>query len=434
MKILLIGRGGREHALAWKLTQSPKLTQLYVAPGNAGTAGLPNTQNIDIDELDLQGLCTFAQQNEIALTVVGPEAPLAAGVVDVFTEQGLPCFGPSQQAAQLESSKAFCKDFLARHHIPTANYHVFTALESAKTYLASAQYPLVLKADGLAAGKGVIIAQTLAEALSGLEALSNHISTASQRLVIEDFLQGEEVSFMVITDGHTVLPFASSQDHKALLEGDRGPNTGGMGAYSPAPVLTSTLEATVMERIIHPTLAGLRAEGIYYRGFLYAGLMITPSGEPMVLEYNCRLGDPETQVLMHRLKADLCALLQAACTQTLNKTQLNWSAESALSVVMAAGGYPKTYAKGHVINGLAAARAEHTEIFHAGTGFTDQQITTQGGRVLCVSALGHDLKTAQQRAYQSVNKISWPDAYYRRDIGHRALQRKDEVSPEKASS
>jgi phosphoribosylamine---glycine ligase len=432
MNILIIGGGGREHALAWKAAQSPLAERVYVAPGNGGTALEPGLENVPIAADDIPALVRFATERGVGLTIVGPEVPLVAGVVDAFAAAGLPCFGPRQAAAQLEGSKAFTKDFLARHHIPTAAYGVFTEVEPALAYLERVGAPIVIKADGLAAGKGVILAQDLETARAAVCDMldAGRFGRAGARVVIEEFLTGEEASFIVMVDGTHCLPMASSQDHKARDDGDRGPNTGGMGAYSPAPVVTPEVHARVMREVIEPTVAGLAAEGTPYVGFLYAGLMIDPDGTPKVLEYNCRFGDPETQPIMLRLRSDLVALCLAALDGRLDKVEADWDPRVALGVVMAAGGYPDTYAQGRPISGLtvepASSRLEADatiKVFHAGTRRDGETILTAGGRVLCVTALGETAREAQGVAYHRVQQIHWPDCYYRTDIGYRAIAR-----------
>ncbi|RUO38898.1 phosphoribosylamine--glycine ligase [Aliidiomarina taiwanensis] len=430
MKILIIGSGGREHALAWKVAQSDKVQQVFVAPGNAGTATEPKVSNVAINVEDIPALIHFAQQEAIDLTIVGPEAPLVLGVVDQFQAAGLAIFGPSKGASQLEGSKAFCKDFFARHNIPTADYENFTEIEPAKAYVRAGKLPIVIKADGLAAGKGVIIAETLEQADAAIEDMlaGNKFGSAGSRVVIEEFLVGEEASFIAMVDGHNILAFASSQDHKARDNGDTGPNTGGMGAYSPAPVLTDSISDWVVQHIMQPTVDGMHAEGNTYVGFLYAGLMIADDGTAKILEYNCRFGDPETQPIMMRLESDLIELCFAALKGELNTTPISFSNKAAVGVVMAAGGYPESYRKGDVIQGLdqvASTVNEHEgKVFQAGTHEQDGQLVTQGGRVLCVTALGDTVTEAQRNAYNMVHMISWPDCYYRTDIAHRAIARK----------
>ncbi|MGB7551290.1 MAG: phosphoribosylamine--glycine ligase [Chromatiaceae bacterium] len=426
MNILIIGGGGREHALAWKAAQSPRVETVFVAPGNGGTAQEPGVQNLDIAAEDLDALVAFASAQAIGLTIVGPEAPLVAGLVDRFQAAGLPCFGPTQGAAQLEGSKSFTKDFLQRQGIPTAAYGSFSELEPALAYLRQVGAPIVVKADGLAAGKGVILAQDLATAEAAVRDMlaGGRFGRAGNRVVIEEFLQGEEVSFIAMVSQGQILPMASSQDHKARDDGDQGPNTGGMGAYSPAPVVTPALHERIMAEVMHPTVAGMAAEGLPYSGFLYAGLMIAADGTPKVLEYNCRLGDPETQPILMRLRSDLVELCLAAHEGRLGEMPVDWDPRAALGVVMAAGGYPDAYEKGRVISGLeAAAQVPDTKVFHAGTARVAGQTVTQGGRVLCVTALGKTVGAAQTRAYQAVDLIHWQNGFCRRDIGHRAIAR-----------
>ncbi len=426
MNILIIGGGGREHALAWKAAQSPRVGMVFVAPGNGGTAQEPGVQNLDIAADDLDGLVAFASAQAIGLTIVGPEAPLVAGLVDRFQAAGLPCFGPTQGAAQLEGSKSFTKDFLQRQGIPTAAYGSFSELEPALAYLRQVGAPIVVKADGLAAGKGVILAQDLATAEAAVHDIlaGGRFGNAGNRVVIEEFLEGEEVSFIAMVSQGQILPMASSQDHKARDDGDLGPNTGGMGAYSPAPVVTPALHERIMAEVMHPTVVGMAAEGLPYSGFLYAGLMIAADGTPKVLEYNCRFGDPETQPILMRLKSDLVELCLAALAGRLDEMRADWDPRAALGVVMAAGGYPDAYEKGQVISGLeAAAQVPDTKVFHAGTTRRGDETVTSGGRVLCVTALGETVSQAQARAYQALDQIHWQDAYWRRDIGHRAIAR-----------
>ncbi|HAG62243.1 MAG TPA: phosphoribosylamine--glycine ligase [Coxiellaceae bacterium] len=422
MKVLIIGQGGREHALAWKCTQSPRVTHVWVAPGNAGTALEPSMTNLDISPTDITQLTHFAQQHAIDLTIIGPEAPLAAGIVDAFQSHGLACFGPTQAACQLESSKQFCKDFLQKNNIPTAQYACFTQVEPALAYLENHPLPVVIKADGLAAGKGVVIAETLETAQRTIrDMLTNHcFGNAGSRIVIEEFLTGEELSFIVIANGSHATPLASSQDHKRRDNHDLGPNTGGMGAYSPSPLLTSELQDTIMETIIQPTLHGMSSLGHPYTGFLYAGLMITSSGKPIVLEFNCRLGDPETQPILMRLQSDFPTLCQDILMGKKPSKPVKWDRRSALTVVMAADGYPHNPRKGDIIDSLPKDSL-NTKVFHAGTKYTNQQITTQGGRVLGITALGDSLTLACQQAYSTTQKIQWPGCFYRTDIGHRAL-------------
>lgn len=425
MNVLVIGSGGREHALAWKAAQSAQVDTVYVAPGNAGTANEPGLENVAIDVMDFQAQAEFAQNNSVGLTIIGPEAPLVEGVVDYFAERGLRCFGPSAGAAQLEGSKAFTKDFLARHDIPTGDYANFTELQPALDYLREKGAPIVVKADGLAAGKGVIVAETLEQAEDAVTDMlsGNAFGDAGCRVVIEEFLPGEEASFIVMVDGRNVLPMATSQDHKRIGEGDTGPNTGGMGAYSPAPVVDEAVYQRIMDKVINPTVAGMAAEGNAYTGFLYAGLMISPGGEPKVIEYNCRFGDPETQPIIMRLQSDLVALCDAALDGQLATTTAEWDSRCAIGVVLAAGGYPGSYDKGASIEGLDAPQDEDIKVFHAGTAERDGKIVTSGGRVLCVTALGDDIASAQQACYQAADKISWDGVTLRRDIGWRAIAR-----------
>ncbi len=425
MNVLVIGSGGREHALAWKAAQSPQTETVFVAPGNAGTAAEAGVENIDIAPGDFGALAEFCQANDVGLTIVGPEAPLVDGIVDFFNERGLRCFGPSAAAAQLEGSKAFTKDFLARHNIPTAAYQNFTELEPALAYLAERGAPIVVKADGLAAGKGVIVAETLEQAEHAVRDMlsGNAFGEAGCRVVIEDFLQGEEASFIVMVDGKNVLPMATSQDHKRIGDGDTGPNTGGMGAYSPAPVVTDAVYQRIMDEVIHPTVAGMAADGMPYTGFLYAGLMIASDGSPRVIEFNCRFGDPETQPIMVRLKSDLCALCNAALDCELDATDTEWDARPSMGVVMAAGGYPGSYGKGFEILGLEQADSDTTKVFHAGTASANGKTVTSGGRVLCVTALGDTISAARDAAYAGVEKICWEGVVFRRDIGWRAIER-----------
>ena len=425
MNILVVGSGGREHALAWKLAQAAHVNQVFVAPGNAGTAREPSLENVAIDVMDFEALAHFAKERDIDLTVIGPEAPLVVGIVDYFATRQLPCFGPSQAAAQLEGSKAFTKDFLARHGIPTGAYANFTEVEPALAYIREQGAPIVVKADGLAAGKGVIVAETTADAEAAvIDMLSgNAFGDAGCRVVVEEFLAGEEASFIVIADGTTALPMASSQDHKRIGEGDTGPNTGGMGAYSPAPVVTPEIHDRIMAEVINPTLAGMAADGMPYTGFLYAGLMIDAAGNPKVIEFNCRFGDPETQPIMMRLQSDLDALCLSAIAQDLHNTDARWDPRPALGVVLASEGYPGSYRKGDVISGLGPSADADTKVFHAGTALVDDQVVTSGGRVLCVTALGDDIKSAQANAYLATDGIDWPGKTLRRDIGWRAIAR-----------
>lgn len=425
MNILIIGSGGREHALAWKAAQNKQINKVFVAPGNAGTALEPKLENIAIDVLNFEALANFAQNNNVGLTIVGPEVPLVAGVVDYFKERNLLCFGPSKGAAQLEGSKAFTKDFLARHKIPTAAYQNFTEVEPALAYLHAHGAPIVIKADGLAAGKGVIVAETLQQAEEAVRDMlsGNAFGDAGCRVVIEEFLAGEEASFIVMVDGKNVLPMATSQDHKRVGDGDTGPNTGGMGAYSPAPVVTQAVHDRVMREIIYPTVQGMAAEGNTYVGFLYAGLMIDDAGTPKVIEYNCRFGDPETQPIMLRLQSDLVELCLAALEGKLDKITADWDTRAAVGVVLAAGGYPDSYRKGDVITGLPTTEVAGEKVFHAGTAYKEEAVVTNGGRVLCVTALGNSVSEAQQRAYNLAKPIQWDGILYRKDIAYRAIKR-----------
>jgi len=425
LKVLIIGSGGREHALAWKCAKSSPVEEVLVAPGNAGTALEAKVRNVGVSSDDIESLATLAQTESIGLTIVGPEAPLVAGIVDRFNELGLPCFGPSAAAAQLEGSKAFTKDFLARHNIPTAAYQNFTELEPALTYIREQGAPIVIKADGLAAGKGVIVAMTLDEAEAAATDMltRGRFGDAGARIVVEEFLDGEEASFIVITDGTNILPMATSQDHKARDEGDVGPNTGGMGAYSPAPVVTLDIEQEIMNRVIRPTLDGMKTDGNDYLGFLYAGLMIMSDGTPKVIEFNCRMGDPETQPIMMRLQSDLAAICSATLDGTLGEKNADWDSRASLGVVLAAGGYPEGYAKGKSISGLEDADSDTQKVFHAGTAVADGDVVTSGGRVLCVVGLGDTVEQAAAQSYDAVDKIDWEDVYCRRDIGHRAIAR-----------
>ena len=425
MKVLVIGGGGREHALAWKASQSIGVTDVFVAPGNAGTATEKGLTNVDISATDVEALVAFAKENAIGLTIVGPEAPLVIGVVDAFEAEGLKIFGPSKGAAQLEGSKAFTKDFLARHKIPTADYQNFTEIEPALAYVREKGAPIVVKADGLAAGKGVIVAMTLEEAEDAIKDMlaGNAFGEAGSRVVIEEFLDGEEASFIVMVDGKNVSAFATSQDHKRMGDGDTGPNTGGMGAYSPAPVVTPDIHQRIMDEVIYPTVNGMAEEGYPYTGFLYAGLMIMADGTPKVIEYNCRFGDPETQPIMLRLQSDLVALCLKACDGELEGIEIDFDSRAAVGVVLAAGGYPADYAKGDVISGLDAAAKLEGKVFHAGTALQDGEVVTSGGRVLCATALGNSVTEAQQQAYQLVKAIDWKDVYFRNDIAYRAMAR-----------
>ncbi len=425
MNILIVGSGGREHALAWKAAQSDSVGNVFVAPGNAGTQLEPGLTNIEIGVSDFAALADFAEQNSVALTIVGPEAPLVEGIVDYFQARELPIFGPSKSAAQLEGSKAFTKDFLARHRIPTAEYRNFTELQPALEYIREKGAPIVIKADGLAAGKGVVVAtsqdeaeETVRDMLSG-----NAFGEAGHRVVIEEFLQGEEASFIVMVDSENVLPMATSQDHKARDDNDLGPNTGGMGAYSPAPVVTKEIHDRIMSEVIGPTVEGMAKEGNPYTGFLYAGLMIMPDGTPKVIEYNCRFGDPETQPIMLRLQSDLAALCIAALGQQLDKMSVTWDRRVALGVVLAAGGYPGDYNKGDIISGLDDTVGAAGKVFHAGTKIVDDHVVTNGGRVLCATALGDTVAEAQREAYRLADKIRWDRVFCRSDIGYRAIAR-----------
>ncbi len=422
MKLLVIGSGGREHALAWKLAQSPRVQKVYVAPGNGGTAAEPGLENVLLSAIP--ELVGFAQRESIQLTVVGPEAPLAAGVVDAFREAGLRIFGPTRAAAQLESSKDFAKQFMVRHAIPTARHATFTRAEEAKAYVERQGAPIVIKADGLAAGKGVVVAATLDEALAAVDAmlLGQKLGEAGARVVIEECLAGEEASFIVMCDGAHALPLATSQDHKRLRDGDAGPNTGGMGAYSPAPVITPEMHARVMREIIQPALQGMAEDGLPYTGFLYAGLMIDAAGNPKTLEFNCRLGDPEAQPILLRLKSDLLELIECALEGTLERAEAEWDRRVALGVVLAAAGYPEAPRKGDPIHGLPKA-SDDCRVFHAGTRLDGGQLVTHGGRVLCVTALGDSLRVARSRAYEAAAPIRFDGMQFRRDIGHRALKR-----------
>lgn len=425
MNILVIGSGGREHALAWKAAQSPDVGTVFVAPGNAGTAREPGVENVNLDVLDLEGLAGFATDNNVGLTIVGPEAPLVAGVVDLFEERGLRIFGPSSGAAQLEGSKAFTKDFLARHQIPSAGYGNFTDVDEALAYVREQGAPIVVKADGLAAGKGVIVAMSLEEAETAVRDMlaGNAFGEAGSRVVIEEFLEGEEASFIVMVDGEHVLPMATSQDHKRVGDGDTGLNTGGMGAYSPAPVVTDDVYNRIMDEVIYPTVKGMTAEGLPYKGFLYAGLMIDSSGTPKVIEFNCRFGDPETQPILLRMKSDIVELCQAAVDGKLDQCASEWDERASVGVVMAAGGYPGSYSKGDVISGLPDTETDGEKAFHAGTTLNGTQVVTSGGRVLCATALGNTVTEAQQRAYKLAKTITWDGAFYRSDIAYRAIAR-----------
>lgn len=424
-RILIVGGGGREHALAWKIAQSSRVDSVCVAPGNAGTAREPGVVNVDIEATDIAALLAYARDNAITLTVVGPEAPLAAGIVDTFQTAGLACFGPTRAAAQLEASKAFSKDFLARHDIPTASYAVFTDYSSAADYIRDQAMPLVIKADGLASGKGVIIAEHVDTALAAAHDMLEdaRFGDSGARIVVESFLRGEEASFIVLVDGEHALPLASSQDHKAAHDGDTGPNTGGMGAYSPAPVVTNEVIERVMHDVIDPTVAGMAADGHPFTGVLYAGLMIDHDGAAQVLEFNVRLGDPETQPIMMRLDSDLVELVEAAMAGRLDQAQAHWREQAALGVVMAADGYPGSYAKGDAITGLDTLQSDDCHVFHAGTHEQGDAVVTSGGRVLCVCALGDTVAAAAGHAYTNAAAINWRGAWYRHDIGHHAIRR-----------
>ncbi|WP_439294071.1 phosphoribosylamine--glycine ligase [Lonepinella sp. BR2882] len=425
MNILIIGNGGREHALAWKAAQSPLTTKVFVAPGNAGTACETAVQNVAISATDVPALVKFAQDNQIGLTIVGPEAPLVVGVVDAFEQAGLTIFGPRQSAAQLEGSKAFTKDFLARHNIPTAEYQNFTEIDPALAYIRAKGAPIVIKADGLAAGKGVIVAMTLTEAEDAVRDMlaGNAFGEAGSRVVVEEFLDGEEASFIVMVDGEHVEPMATSQDHKRVGENDQGLNTGGMGAYSPAPVVTAEIYRRVMEQIIYPTVRGMAAENNVYKGFLYAGLMIDKNGQPKVIEFNCRFGDPETQPIMMRLQSDLVELCLKACQGELDQVKSQWDPKPALGIVLAAEGYPADYRKNDEIHGLPKDDKADEKVFLAGVAEKDGKLVTNGGRVLCVTALGNSVFEAQQKALQLAEQVNWTGRFYRRDIGYRAVAR-----------
>jgi phosphoribosylamine--glycine ligase len=426
MKVLIVGGGGREHALAWKCAAAARVTEVLVAPGNAGTATEPKVRNVPVAADDLQGLAELAISEGVQLTIVGPEGPLVDGISDVFKARGLACFGPSKAASQLEGSKSFTKQFLARHRIPTAGYRAFTRATFDRDWLLAQPAPIVVKASGLAAGKGVIIAQTAAEALEAAESMfDGRFGAAGDEIVIEEFLEGEEASFIVMCDGRNVLPMATSQDHKRLLDADRGPNTGGMGAYSPAPVVTPAVHARVMREVIEPTIAGLAEDGMPFVGFLYAGLMIAADGAPRVIEYNCRFGDPETQPIMARLNSDLTELCEAALAGKLDGVRADWDPRAALGVVIAAGGYPDDSRKGDAISGLEGASRLPGKVFHAGTKLVGGQVLAQGGRVLCAVGLGKTVRAAQAQAYALVDKISFAGAQYRRDIGYRAIEREE---------
>jgi phosphoribosylamine--glycine ligase len=428
MKVLIIGGGGREHALAWKCAAEAGVDEVLVAPGNAGTAAEPRVRNVEVGAEDIGGLLKLAMAEQVDLTIVGPEAALVAGVVDAFTEKGLKCFGPTRLGARLEGSKAFCKEFLQRHRIPTAGYRTFTQATFDEAYVRSRPVPIVVKASGLAAGKGVLIVDSHDAAIRAANQMfGGQFGAAGAEIVIEDFLHGEEVSFIVMTDGSHVLPLATSQDHKRLLDADFGPNTGGMGAYSPAPIVTPALHARIMHEVIHPTLRGLAADGTPYTGFLYAGLMIAADGTPNVMEYNCRFGDPETQPILSRLRSDLTGLCLAALAGQLDRTRCEWDSRAALGVVMAAAGYPEDVRKGDVISGLDNAARLPGKVFHAATlrGADAATVTTNGGRVLCAVGLGESVGAAQRQAYALADTIHWPGVQYRRDIGYRAVGREE---------
>jgi phosphoribosylamine--glycine ligase len=425
MKVLIVGSGGREHALAWKCAQASRVTEVLVAPGNAGTATEPKVRNVDVAADDIQGLVRLAEDEAVDLTIIGPEGPLVIGVVDSFKSRGLKCFGPTRKPAQLEGSKAFTKEFLKRHGIPTAASQTFTQDNFDPSYVQKQRTPIVVKASGLAAGKGVVICETAAEAIATARSMfAGQFGDAGNEVVIEEFLEGEEASFIVMADGKNILPFASSQDHKRRDDGDHGPNTGGMGAYSPAPVVTPAMHARIMKQVIEPTIKGLEKDGMPYTGFLYAGIMVAPDGTPNVLEFNCRFGDPETQPIMMRLKSDLTELCEAALDGRLDKVKAQWDERAALGIVLAAGGYPDTPRKGDVIQGLDDAAKLPGKVFHAGTQLDDEgNIVTNGGRVLCAVGLGANVREAQREAYALADAIHWNGLQYRRDIGYRAVER-----------
>ena len=424
MKVLIVGSGGREHALAWKCAQSSRVSEVLVAPGNAGTAGEPRVRNVEVAAEDVPALVALARREQVALTIIGPEAPLVLGVVDAFEAAGLRCFGPRRAPSQLEGSKAFTKEFLRRHGIPTAGYATFTRGNFDPDWVRGQRTPIVVKASGLAAGKGVIIAATAEEAIATVESMfAGQFGSAGTEVVVEEFLPGEEASFIVMADGEHVLPFATSQDHKRVGDGDTGPNTGGMGAYSPAPVVTPGMHERIMREVIHPTIRGLAADGMPYTGFLYAGIMIAPDGTPNVLEFNCRFGDPETQPILSRLRSDLTVLCEAALDRRLDEVSMDWDPRAALGVVMAAEGYPDTVRKGDPITGLDKAAALPGKVFHAGTALRDGQVVTSGGRVLCAVGLGDSVREAQREAYALVQAIRWSGVQYRHDIGYRAIDR-----------
>lgn len=427
LNVLVIGSGGREHVLAWKLSQSPSVKTLYVAPGNAGTAIEDKVQNVPLDPMDFESLAQLIEEKNIELTVVGPEQPLVAGLVDYLASKGIFCFGPTQAAAQLEGSKSFAKEFMRRHQIPTADYKDFTEVDKALEYLQQCQLPIVIKADGLAAGKGVIVATALEEAQQAVcDMLSGSaFGVAGQRLVIEEFIEGEEASFIAMVDGRSVLPMATSQDHKRIGDADTGPNTGGMGAYSPAPLITPSLYQRIMEEIVEPTVKGMAQEGNSYRGFLYVGLMIDKEGNPNVIEFNCRFGDPEAQPIMMRLQSDFVDLCLKVRSESLDTAKAEWDARPALGVVMATAGYPQSYRIDEVITGLEQP-LNGCKVFHAGTKQANDQLVTAGGRVLCVTALGETIRQAQHRAYEQVSRINWDSCYYRTDIGNKAINRSND--------
>ena len=424
MKVLVVGSGGREHALAWKLSKSSLVSEIFVAPGNGGTEIEESIQNIAIDSNDIEGLSDFAKKSGIDLTIVGPEDPLVNGITDKFQDEGLLCFGPSKDAARLEGSKEFMKDFLLRNKIPTASYKTFTDAEKAINYIEEQGCPIVIKADGLAAGKGVTVAFEINQAKEAVnQSLNSKVfGDAGTKIVVEEYLEGEEASFIVLTDGNKVIPFASSQDHKARDNGDFGPNTGGMGAYSPAPVVTNSVHKKILDEVIYPTIEGLNSEGSSYCGFLYAGVMVDQNQNIKVLEFNCRFGDPETQPIMMRLKSDLAELCFKACKKELSNEELQWDARKSLGVVMASGGYPFDYEKGNIIEGITE-ELEDLKVFHAGTIYEEGSVKSNGGRVLCVTALGESVYSAQKKAYDAISKIKWKDCFYRNDIGYRAIER-----------
>tara|TARA_B100000700_G_scaffold224092_1_gene247101 strand:+ start:12466 stop:13761 length:1296 start_codon:yes stop_codon:yes gene_type:complete len=427
MNVLIIGSGGREHALAWKCAQSPNVDLVFVAPGNAGTANEKHVKNVPIDTMDFIALTKFAKENSVSLSIVGPEAPLVSGIVDYFHDQGLRCFGPTSKAAKLEGSKAFTKDFCSKYGIPSASYQTFTNVEAAAEYIKKQRMPIVIKADGLAGGKGVVIAATVSEALETVHDMlsGNAFGNAGQQVVIEEFLTGEEASFISIVDGETVVPMATSQDHKAQKDGDLGPNTGGMGAYSPAPVVTGSIHEKIMNEVMLPTVSGMAAEGRRYVGFLYAGLMISPQGDVNVIEFNCRFGDPEAQPIMLRLKSDLPALCLKALSQELRSESADWDLRPAVGVVMASAGYPGSYQKGEKIRGLEHKLGENEKIFHAGTVERNGEIMTDSGRVLCATSLGETVTEAQKNAYELAKYVSWESLYFRTDIAYRAIEREN---------